>query len=34
VLTFAATNEMEAVGINTPDDRQRLETYLRELEGR
>ena len=33
VLTFAATNEMEAVGINTPDDRRRVELYLRGLEG-
>jgi bifunctional UDP-N-acetylglucosamine pyrophosphorylase / glucosamine-1-phosphate N-acetyltransferase len=32
VLTFASTNEMEAIGINTPDDRRRLEAYLRELE--
>lgn len=32
VLTFPSTNEMEAVGINTPDDRRRLEDYLRGLE--
>lgn len=30
VLTFPATNDMEAVGINTPDDRLRIEQYLRE----
>ena len=34
VLTFPSTNEMEAIGINTPDDRRRLEAYLRELEQR
>jgi bifunctional N-acetylglucosamine-1-phosphate-uridyltransferase/glucosamine-1-phosphate-acetyltransferase GlmU-like protein len=34
VLTFASTDEMEAVGINTPDDRRRLEVYLRGLEKR
>jgi bifunctional UDP-N-acetylglucosamine pyrophosphorylase/glucosamine-1-phosphate N-acetyltransferase len=34
VVTFPATNELEAVGINTPDDRRRLEAYLRELEHR
>jgi bifunctional N-acetylglucosamine-1-phosphate-uridyltransferase/glucosamine-1-phosphate-acetyltransferase GlmU-like protein len=34
VVTFPATNELEAVGINTPDDRRRLEAYLRELEQR
>jgi hypothetical protein len=34
VFTFAATNEMEAVGINTPEDRRRVEAYLRELEAR
>ncbi len=28
VLTFPCTNEMEAVGINTPEDRLRLEQYL------
>jgi len=33
VLTFAANNQLEAVGVNTPDDRRRLEAYLRELEG-
>jgi bifunctional N-acetylglucosamine-1-phosphate-uridyltransferase/glucosamine-1-phosphate-acetyltransferase GlmU-like protein len=32
VLTFPSTNEIEAVGINTPDDRRTLETYLRGLE--
>ena len=32
VVTFPATHELEAVGINTPDDRRRLEEYLRELE--
>jgi len=32
VLTFASTDEMEAIGINTPDDRRRLEAYLRQLE--
>jgi bifunctional N-acetylglucosamine-1-phosphate-uridyltransferase/glucosamine-1-phosphate-acetyltransferase GlmU-like protein len=34
VLTFASTNEMEAIGVNTPDDRRRLEEYLRGLEQR
>ena len=34
VLTFASTDEMEAIGINTPDDRRRLEAYLRGLEKR
>jgi bifunctional N-acetylglucosamine-1-phosphate-uridyltransferase/glucosamine-1-phosphate-acetyltransferase GlmU-like protein len=34
VLTFASADEMEAIGINTPDDRRRLEAYLRELEKR
>jgi len=32
VLTFASTNEIEAIGVNTPEDRRRLEVYLRELE--
>jgi bifunctional UDP-N-acetylglucosamine pyrophosphorylase/glucosamine-1-phosphate N-acetyltransferase len=32
VLTFPSTNELEAIGVNTPDDRRRLETYLRDLE--
>jgi hypothetical protein len=32
VLSFPCTNEMEAIGVNTPDDRRRLERYLRELE--
>lgn len=31
VVTFAATSDMESLGINTPDDRLRLEAYLREL---
>ena len=34
VMTFPATNEFEAIGINTPEDRQRLEGYLRDLEAR
>jgi bifunctional UDP-N-acetylglucosamine pyrophosphorylase / glucosamine-1-phosphate N-acetyltransferase len=34
VLTFASTYELEAIGVNTPDDRRRLEAYLRELEKR
>ncbi len=34
VLTFPSTHEIEAIGINTPDDRRRLEAYLRELEQR
>ena len=32
VVTFPATNELEAIGVNTPADRRRLEAYLRELE--
>ncbi len=32
VLTFPSTNELEAIGVNTPDDRRRLEAYLRGLE--
>jgi bifunctional UDP-N-acetylglucosamine pyrophosphorylase/glucosamine-1-phosphate N-acetyltransferase len=32
VVTFPSTNELEAVGINTPEDRRRLEEYLRGLE--
>ena len=32
VLTFSSTNEMEAIGVNTPDDRRRLEAYLRDIE--
>jgi bifunctional UDP-N-acetylglucosamine pyrophosphorylase/glucosamine-1-phosphate N-acetyltransferase len=32
VLTFPSTNDLEAIGINTPDDRRRLEDYLRGLE--
>jgi bifunctional UDP-N-acetylglucosamine pyrophosphorylase/glucosamine-1-phosphate N-acetyltransferase len=31
VLTFPSTNEMEAIGINTPADRRRLEKYLQGL---
>ena len=34
VLTFPSTNELEAIGVNTPDDRRRLEAYLRDLEQR
>jgi len=34
VLTFPSTNELEAIGVNTADDRRRLEAYLRELERR
>ena len=34
VVTFPSTNELEAIGINTPDDRRRLEAYLRDLEQR
>ena len=34
VLTFPSTNEIEAIGVNTPDDRRRLESYLRDLEHR
>jgi bifunctional UDP-N-acetylglucosamine pyrophosphorylase/glucosamine-1-phosphate N-acetyltransferase len=30
--TFASTNELEAIGVNTPDDRQRVEAYLRQLD--
>ncbi len=32
VLTFPSTNDLEAIGINSPDDRRRLESYLRDLE--
>lgn len=32
VLTFPSTHELEAVGVNTPDDRRRLEDYLRDIE--
>jgi bifunctional N-acetylglucosamine-1-phosphate-uridyltransferase/glucosamine-1-phosphate-acetyltransferase GlmU-like protein len=32
VRTFPSTNETEAIGVNTPDDRRRLEEYLRELD--
>jgi len=34
VRTFPSVNELEAIGINTPDDRRRLEAYLRTLEQR
>lgn len=34
VVTFASTNPLEAIGVNTPDDRRQLETYLRGLEHR
>ncbi len=34
VLTFPSTNGMEAIGVNTPEDRRRLEAYLKELEQR
>ena len=34
VRTFPSVNELEAVGINTPEDRRRLEAYLRTLEQR
>jgi bifunctional UDP-N-acetylglucosamine pyrophosphorylase/glucosamine-1-phosphate N-acetyltransferase len=34
VVTFPCTNEMEALGVNTPDDRRRLADYLRGLEPR
>lgn len=34
VVTFPSTNELEAIGVNTPDDRRRLEEYLRALEHR
>ena len=32
VLTFPSASELEAIGINTPDDRVRLEAYLRDLD--
>jgi len=32
VLTFPSTNEFEAIGVNTADDRRRLEAYLLGLE--
>lgn len=32
VLTFPATHDLEAIGVNTPDDRRRLEAYLRDIE--
>jgi bifunctional UDP-N-acetylglucosamine pyrophosphorylase / glucosamine-1-phosphate N-acetyltransferase len=34
VVTFPSTNGMEAIGINTPDDRRRLEQYLKGLDHR
>lgn len=34
VLTFPSTHELEAIGVNTPDDRRRLEAYLRDIEQR
>jgi bifunctional N-acetylglucosamine-1-phosphate-uridyltransferase/glucosamine-1-phosphate-acetyltransferase GlmU-like protein len=34
VVTFPSTHELEATGINTPEDRHRLESYLRDLEPR
>lgn len=34
VMTFPSTNEFEAIGVNTPEDRRRLEGYLRDLEKR
>jgi bifunctional N-acetylglucosamine-1-phosphate-uridyltransferase/glucosamine-1-phosphate-acetyltransferase GlmU-like protein len=34
VVTFPSTNELEAIGVNTPEDRHRLEAYLRDLERR
>jgi bifunctional N-acetylglucosamine-1-phosphate-uridyltransferase/glucosamine-1-phosphate-acetyltransferase GlmU-like protein len=32
VLTFPSTNELESIGINTAEDRRRLEAYLLDLE--
>ena len=32
VLTFPSTHALEAVGVNTPDDRRRLEAYLRDID--
>ncbi len=32
VITFPSAHELEALGINTPDDRRRLEAYLLALE--
>ena len=32
VATFPATNDVEAIGVNTPDDRRRLEAYLQDPE--
>ena len=34
VMTFPSVNEFEAIGVNTPNDRRRLEGYLRDLEKR
>ena len=34
VVTFPSTNPLEAIGVNTPDERRQLEAYLRELEQR
>ena len=34
IRTFPSVNELEAIGINTPDDRRRLEAYLHTLERR
>ena len=28
VLTFPCTNQMEALGINTPEDKERMEQHL------
>jgi bifunctional UDP-N-acetylglucosamine pyrophosphorylase/glucosamine-1-phosphate N-acetyltransferase len=33
VVTFPAVDEMEAVGVNTPDDLRAVETYLAAREG-
>ena len=32
VVTFPAMDEMEAVGVNTPDELRAVEAYLRERE--
>ena len=32
VLTFPSTSEVEAIGVNTPDDLNRVEQYLREID--
>lgn len=34
VVTFPSTSPLEAIGVNTPDDRRQIEAYLRELEQR